>query len=103
MGTSRVMTSSFGEFRSTHFHAGIDISTGDTVGLPVVASRDGYVRRISVSPNGYGKILHIRHADRYTTSYAHLQGFPAWIDQLIRAEQHRRGCFLDPIPPMHCR
>ncbi|MCC6397599.1 MAG: M23 family metallopeptidase [Bacteroidetes bacterium] len=93
MKTSTVMTSSFGEYRSTHFHAGIDISTGDTLGLPVMASRDGYVRRITISPTGYGKIIHIRHRDGYTTSYAHLQGFPPWIDSLVKAEQYRKGRF----------
>ena len=93
MRTSTVMTSSFGEYRSTHFHAGIDISTGDTLGLPVLASRDGYIRRITISPTGYGKILHIRHRDGYTTSYAHLQGFPPLVDSLVKAEQYRKGCF----------
>ncbi len=93
MRTSRVMTSSFGEFRSTHFHAGIDIGTGDTLGLPVLASRDGYVSHISVSAEGYGKILYIRHADRYTTTYAHLQRFAPRIEALVRAVQRRRGMF----------
>ncbi|MBP1655597.1 MAG: family metallopeptidase [Bacteroidetes bacterium] len=93
MRTSRVMTSSFGEYRSTHFHAGIDIGTGDTVGLPVMASRDGYISHISVSPEGYGKILHVRHADHYTTTYAHLQKFSPRLESLVRAAQRRRGMF----------
>jgi hypothetical protein len=101
MKTSRAITSSLGEFRSTHFHAGIDISTGDTIGLPVIASRDGYISRIAVSPTGYGKILHLRHADRYTTAYAHLSGFPPWIDSLVHAEQLRNECYpvVLTLPP----
>jgi len=93
MRTSRVMTSSFGEFRSTHFHAGIDIGTGDTVGLPVLASRDGYVSHISVSPEGYGKSLQVRHADHYTTLYAHLQKFTPRLEAIVRAEQRRLGMY----------
>jgi hypothetical protein len=100
MKTSRQITSSLGEYRSTHFHGGIDISTGDTIGLPVLASRDGYISRVTVSPSGYGKILHIRHADHYTTSYAHLSGFPRWLDSLVRAEQFRNECYpVDMIFP----
>ncbi len=93
MTTSTTMTSSFGEYRSTHFHAGIDISTGDTIGLPVMASREGYIRRITISPTGYGKIIHIRHADGFTTSYAHLQGFPPWIEAIVQKEQLRKGYY----------
>ncbi|MGB5875120.1 MAG: hypothetical protein WBH56_15480, partial [Bacteroidota bacterium] len=51
---SNTITSTFGEFRRTHFHAGIDIRTHDRTGFPVFASRDGYVSRIWASPNGYG-------------------------------------------------
>jgi hypothetical protein len=93
MKTSRAMTSSFGEFRTTHFHAGIDISTGDTIGLPVIAARGGYVSRVAISATGYGKLLCLRHPDGYTTSYAHLFGFPPWLDVAVHAEQERQGCY----------
>ena len=93
MRSSRAMTSSFGEFRSTHFHAGIDISTGDTIGLPVLAARSGYVSRIMISANGYGKLLAIRHPDGYTTTYAHLFGFPEWLQSAVHEEQQRAGCY----------
>ncbi len=96
---SRVMTSSFGEYRRTHFHAGIDISTGDVVGFPVTAARDGYVARISVGPTGYGKILYVRHPDGYTTTYAHLRGFIPLIDSLVRREQLQREMYPVDIRP----
>ncbi len=57
-----IITSTFAEFRTMHFHGGIDISTGDRTGYNVFASRDGYVSRIYISPNGYGKMLFVRHA-----------------------------------------
>lgn len=87
--TSRAMTSAFGEYRSTHFHAGIDISPGDTIGLPALAARDGHIARVTINPTGYGKFLLIRHADGYSTAYAHLDGFPAWLDTVIRGVQMR--------------
>jgi hypothetical protein len=83
----RIVTSTFGEFRTTHFHAGIDISTGDVTGYRVIASRPGYVARIIVSPNGYGKRLILQHPDGYRTVYAHLRGFVPAIETLVRSTQ----------------
>src|SRR5271169_249465 len=76
----RIVTSTFGEYRSSHFHAGIDISSGDTQGYGVFASRSGYVSRIRISPTGYGKMLYIRHPDGFTTTYAHLEKFSPALD-----------------------
>jgi hypothetical protein len=88
-----IITSTFGEFRRTHFHAGIDISTGDYTHFPVFASRDGYVARILVNPIGYGKLLFIRHSDGYTSAYAHLEQFDAPIAARAEKEQKRLGCY----------
>jgi len=90
---TRVITSSFGEFRSTHFHAGIDISTRDRVGARVLAARDGFVLRVRVSPTGYGKMVYLRHRDGYTTTYAHLDRFSPALEERVRAEQLRRGTY----------
>ncbi len=83
------VTSTFGEYRRTHFHGGIDIGTGDVTGYRVVASRAGEVARVTISPTGYGKILYLRHPDGYTTTYAHLLGFVPEIERRIKAEQQR--------------
>ncbi len=83
----RGITSTFGEFRRSHFHAGIDVSTGDRTGYKVFAARDGYVWRINVSPEGYGKVLYVRHRDGYTTVYAHLDRFSKSIEARVRKEQ----------------
>ena len=85
----RGITSTFGEFRRTHFHAGIDVSTGDRTGFKTFAARDGYVWRIGVSPDGYGKVLYVRHSDGYTTVYAHLDRFSKSIEARVRKEQER--------------
>ena len=87
---SRAITSSFAEYRRTHFHAGIDISTNDRTGDPVIASRTGYVSRITVEPDGYGKILFLRHPDGYTTAYAHLERFAGPIEERVQREQRER-------------
>ena len=87
----RIVTSTFGEYRRTHFHAGIDISSGDVSGYGVFASRSGYVSRIRISPVGYGKILYIRHPDGFTTTYAHLEKFSPAIDARAAQEQRTLG------------
>ena len=87
----RIVTSTFGEYRRTHFHAGIDISSGDASGYGVFASRSGYVSRIRISPVGYGKILYIRHPDGFTTTYAHLEKFAPAIDARAALEQRTLG------------
>lgn len=90
---SRKVTSSFAEYRSTHFHGGIDISTNGQVGHNVFAVRDGYVSRISIAPNGYGKMLYVTHSDGYVTTYSHLQTFNDVINSAAREEQIRRGTY----------
>ncbi|MBI5475063.1 MAG: peptidoglycan DD-metalloendopeptidase family protein [Ignavibacteriae bacterium] len=85
----RLVSSVFAEYRRSHFHGGIDISTGDDVGFRVFASRSGYVARIVVGPTGYGKMLWLRHADGYYTTYAHLSTFNSAINARVRAEQLR--------------
>lgn len=87
----RIVTSTFGEYRRFHFHAGIDISSGDVSGYRVVASRSGYVARIRISPSGYGKILYIRHPDGFTTTYAHLERFAPALDERAAREQRALG------------
>jgi hypothetical protein len=93
----RKMTSSFAEFRRTHFHGGIDVGTGSTTGYKVFAMRDGYVSRIIVSPNGYGKMLYVRHRDGYSSTYAHLSAFNAALTERVAREQRRQECYAVEI------
>lgn len=98
---SNHITSSFAEYRSTHFHGGIDISTQGQPGFPVFAVRDGYVYRIHIMPTGYGKMLYLRHPDGYFSTYAHLKGFNPDITRAVREAQYRRGTYeidLYPAP-----
>ncbi|HTR99021.1 MAG TPA: M23 family metallopeptidase, partial [Bacteroidota bacterium] len=89
--SGRTVTSTFGEYRPGHFHAGIDISSGDVAAEPVVAARAGVVARIIISPTGYGKMLEIRHDDGFTTVYAHLERFAPALEERASAAQARLG------------
>jgi hypothetical protein len=83
------MSSSFCEFREGHYHAAIDIKTWNTEGYPCYAIEDGYIKRIRVSPFGYGKVLYLQLKDGNTAIYAHLQKFPKEIEELIREKQFK--------------
>ena len=52
-----VLSGTFAELRSSHFHGGLDIKTQRKQGLKVYASAEGYVSRIKISHFGYGKAL----------------------------------------------
>lgn len=84
------LAGTMGELRSNHFHSGIDIRTGNIIGLPVLASKSGYISRVSVGPSGYGNVLYITHPDGYTTLYAHLDKFKDPLATYVLQEQYRR-------------
>ncbi len=84
------MSSGFAEYRRTHFHAGIDIGTNGQRGYRVYAARDGHISRVYISPYGYGKMLHVTHADGFVTAYAHLQKFNNTIERFARGVQNAR-------------
>ncbi len=84
---SHQINSGFGDYRESHFHAGIDISTNGKIGYPVYAAKTGYVYRVSVSPFGYGKMVVLRHRDSTFTVYGHLSGFSKTIEQRVKRAQ----------------
>ncbi len=93
------LSANFGELRSNSFHAGIDIRTGGRTGEKVIASADGYVNRIVVSPGGYGRALYIQHPNGLVTVYAHLDEFEEDLQQYVINEQYRRRSFNVNIYP----
>ena len=88
-----VLSGTFGELRSNHFHSGLDIKTQQRQGLDVVAVADGYVSRIKISHFGYGKALYITHPNGYTSVYAHLQKFNDSIEAYVKAAQYKAEQF----------
>ncbi len=69
------LSSTFGETRSAHFHAGLDIKTWGREGYKVFASREGTLFRLLVTERGYGNAIYLKHPDDTFTVYAHLQRF----------------------------
>jgi hypothetical protein len=83
------LAGTMGELRSTHFHSGIDIRTNNMIGWPVLASKSGYISRVSVNSSGYGNVLYITHPDGNTTLYAHLDKFLGDVGSHVLDEQYR--------------
>ena len=69
------LSGNFGEIRGSHFHAGIDIKTNGKEGYKIKSILSGYISRISISTNGYGKAIYIDHPNGTTSVYAHLKKF----------------------------
>ena len=85
--SSEKLSATFGEYRSGHFHAGIDIKTNNTNGYKCYAIEDGYISRIVLKPYGYGKAIYLNLNDGNIVVYGHLNGFPAKIDSIVKKQQ----------------
>ena len=85
-----LLSGTFGEFRKTHFHTGVDIKTQGKEGLKIRAIDDGDLIRVKVSTSGYGKAVYIRHYDGTTSVYAHLKKFSPKIQHIIKRLQYEK-------------
>ncbi len=74
------ITSSFGEYRYDHLHAGLDFSVQSKTGIPVYAPSDSQVVNVGYQDLGYGLHLTLRHHNGSYSRYAHLQDLaePIW-------------------------
>ncbi len=96
------LSGTFGELRSNHLHAGIDIKAHNgKTGQPILAVADGYVARIKVQSGGYGNVLYVNHPNGYTSVYAHLANFPKAVAAYVRQEQKKRQTFEIELYPQN--
>lgn len=95
-----ILNGNFGEIRGNHFHAGIDIKTNGTTGLPVSSIQNGFISRISVSANGYGNAIYIDHPSGYTSVYGHLNKFSPAIEKWVREQQYENKTFEVNLEPL---
>ncbi|WP_458626973.1 M23 family metallopeptidase [Winogradskyella sp. PC D3.3] len=94
-----VLSGTFGELRSTHFHGGLDIKTQQREGLRVYAAAEGYISRIKISHFGYGKAIYITHPNGYTTVYGHLQKFSKRLENYIKQCQYDKESYEVEVFP----
>jgi len=94
-----ILSGTFGELRSNHFHSGIDIKTQQREGLKIFSTADGYVSRIKISNWGYGKAVYITHPNGYTTVYGHLKKFNTKIETYLKKKQYEKESFSIQLFP----
>ena len=93
------VTATFGEYRRSHFHAGVDFSTEQRVGRPVYAPVNGYVERVRASGAGFGRSLMLHAADGRTILFAHLDAFDEQIASFVAAVQESTGRYEQDLAP----
>lgn len=94
-----VLSGSFAELRTNHFHSGLDIKTQQREGLNVYAAAEGYVSRIKIAHYGYGKALYVTHPNGYTTVYGHLRELAPKIEAYIKAKQYDKESYEIELMP----
>ncbi len=92
--SSTVLSGSYGEPRTAHFHAGIDFK--QHYGIPrdtIFAVESGYVSRINIQPDGYGNAIYIDHPCGQTSVYAHLFELAPEIRKYINGVMTKRKVY----------
>ncbi|MDY7395427.1 M23 family metallopeptidase [Aureibaculum sp. 2210JD6-5] len=94
-----ILSGTFGELRTNHFHGGLDIKTQQREGLNVVGIADGYVSRIKIQHWGYGKALYVTHPNGYTSVYGHLKKFAPEIEMYVKKHQYAKESYTLELFP----
>lgn len=99
LGIPLVLSGTFAELRSNHFHGGLDIKTNGKQGYKVYTTKEGFVSRIKVQAYGYGHALYIQHPNGYTTVYGHLKRFNDEIAAYVKQQQYNQQSFEVDLYP----
>jgi murein DD-endopeptidase MepM/ murein hydrolase activator NlpD len=93
------LTGAFGEVRSGHVHAGVDLSTGQVVGAAVRAPVAGAIVRVRASGVGYGRSLYLESADGRLMVFGHLDAFAPALAAFMDSAQRATGQYETDLWP----
>ena len=93
------LSAGFCDFRTRHYHGGIDISTNSQEGLPVRAADSGWVGRISVGYWGFGKAVYVQMVDGRMAVYGHLSELSQKIQAYVEEEQYKSRRYQQNLNP----
>lgn len=95
------LSAGFCDFRTRHYHGGIDLSTNGQEGLPVRAADSGWVMRVSTGYWGYGKAVYVQMAGGMMAVYGHLSELSDKIQAYVEDEQYRSRRYAQNLFPAH--
>ncbi len=98
-GPAPLVTDGFGDPRASHFHAGLDLSTGGVTGAEVLAPAAGWVERVRTSHGGYGRSLYLRTGDGRLLVLAHLDAFAPALAAYVDSAQRASGDYEQDLAP----
>jgi murein DD-endopeptidase MepM/ murein hydrolase activator NlpD len=84
------LSANFGELRPNHWHMGFDIRTNAQENLPVSASAGGYIAKVGIRPQSFGRFIIINHPNGLSTLYGHLNNFYPELEEYVTAQQYKQ-------------
>ena len=98
-GGPPILSGGFGEPRSNHFHAGLDVSTRHQVGAEVLAPAAAWVERVRASGGGYGRSIYLRTDDGRLIVFGHLDAFSGGVAAYVDSVQRATGDYEQDLSP----
>lgn len=83
------LSANFGELRANHWHMGLDLRTQQKENLPVYAAAAGYIAKIGIRPQSFGRFIVINHPNGLSTLYGHLNDFYPELEAWVTAQQYK--------------
>ena len=90
LGIPLQLSANFGELRPNHWHMGLDIRTEAKENLPVYAAAEGYIAKVGIRPQSYGRFIIINHPNGLSTLYAHLNEFYFQLENYVTKQQYNQ-------------
>jgi hypothetical protein len=84
------LSANFGELRPNHWHMGLDIRTDAKENMPVYAAAEGYIAKIGIRPQSFGRFIIINHPNGLSTLYGHLNDFYPELEAYVTAQQYKQ-------------
>lgn len=90
LGIPMQLTANFGELRPNHWHMGLDIRTNAKENLPVYAAAEGFIAKVGIRPQSFGRFIIINHPNGLSTLYGHLNDFYPELEAYVTAQQYKQ-------------
>jgi len=90
VGIPMELSANFGELRPNHWHMGLDIRTNAQENMPIYAAAGGYIAKVAIRPQSFGRFIIINHPNGLSTLYAHLNDFYPELEQYVTEQQYKQ-------------